>query len=73
MRPRPRPRITFPAGSVEATESGPFERVTSIRSQFEVDFWKHIMMPLKSGLLSEVTMPLKNSNARRFLNSYALK
>ena len=54
MRPRPRPRITFPQGTVEAFEPANFERVTSIRSQMEVDFWKHIQMPLKSGLAAEV-------------------
>ena len=54
MRPRPRPRITFPPGTVEALEPANFERVTSIRSQMEVDFWKHIQMPLKSGLAAEV-------------------
>lgn len=29
-----------------------------MRSQFEVDFWKHIIMPLKSGLLSEASSAL---------------
>jgi hypothetical protein len=49
-----RKKLNLPAGCVERTEAQPFYRVTSSRSQMEVDFWRHIMMPLKSGLPSEV-------------------
>ena len=71
MRPRLRPRIQFPPGSVEATDAIPFERISSIKAQLEVDFWKHILMPLKSGLLSEVNFS-SMINLKKCENFYSI-
>ncbi|CAG5110066.1 Oidioi.mRNA.OKI2018_I69.chr2.g4511.t2.cds [Oikopleura dioica] len=57
LRPGRR-KVNLPAGCIERTEAQPFYRVTSSRSQMEVDFWRHIMMPLKSGLPAETSSAL---------------
>jgi len=57
-RNKHRPRMTFPVGSVEALEPTHYQRVTSRGARMEIDFWKNILMPLKSGLVSEVIYKL---------------
>ena len=49
-----RPRIQFPPDTVEALEPAMYNRVTARNARMEIDFWKQVMMPLKSGLVSEV-------------------
>ena len=49
-----RPRMHFPPDTVEALEPAMYNRVTARSARMEIDFWKQVMMPLKSGLVSEV-------------------
>ena len=49
-----RPRMHFPPDTVEALEPAMYNRVTARNARMEIDFWKQVMMPLKSGLVSEV-------------------
>ena len=44
----------FPPDTVEALEPAMYNRVTARSARMEIDFWKQVMMPLKSGLVSEV-------------------
>lgn len=57
-RPGTRRKLNLPPGCVETTEPTPFYRITASRSQMEVDFWKHIIMPLRSGLPAETSSAL---------------
>ena len=59
----------FPPDTVEALEPAMYNRVTARNARMEIDFWKQVMMPLKSGLVSEVRN-LK-SNALTLIDNFS--